>query len=69
MKMEHKYYSNIIKMLKKVGPSLIITSKSVPMIVRKHLLAKNISLVCKTDLKLIKKISELTNSKIIDDIK
>jgi len=38
------------------------------MSIKEYLLQKNISLVCKIDPKIIKKISQLTNAKIIENI-
>jgi len=60
MKMENKYYTNIVKKLKKLRPSLILSCKIVPMTIKEYLLQKNISLVCRIDGRIIEKIAELT---------
>jgi chaperonin GroEL (HSP60 family) len=67
-KMENKYYSHVIKKLKKIKPSLILSSESVPMKIREYLLREEVSLVCKIDRQTIAKIAEITEAKPVTDI-
>ena len=54
--------------LNKVSPTLILSCKSVPILIRQLLLSKNISLICKIEPSLIDKIAKLTNGIVIKNI-